>query len=435
MGQMHPRTARAAADPLTLTAMAVSGADPDQAVILISCDLCMVTDELRRRVVDLLALRAPAVPPQALILAATHTHDSLVLADGYYAHPGGAVMTAAECLEWVADHAAAAAASAWSSRQPAAIGRAFAHAVVGHCRRAVYANGTARMYGATGQPDFAWIEAGEDHSMDLLFVWDADGGLVGVVVDLPCPSQVEENLDQFSADFWHDTRLELRQRLGAHLYVLPLCGAAGDQSPHFLLYGAQEREMRSRRGLSERQEIAVRVADAVTRALACTSPGPGNLAVAHVQRRLTLSARQIDAREADWARDEHDRALAAGMEPHSWWPARLRQVLDCHACGAALPVEPVQVHAVRLGDLALVTNPFELYLDYAWRLKARSPAGQTVVVQLAAGTGWYLPTARAIAGGSYGAHPVVAPVGAQGGDELVEASLALIAGLFAPTPS
>ncbi len=435
MGQMHPRTAYAAADPLTLTAMAVCGGDADQAVILVSCDVCMVTDALRQRVAELLALRAPAVPLQALILTATHTHDSLVLADGYYPHPGGEVMTAAECLEWLADHAAAAAAAAWSARQPATIGRAFGHAVVGHCRRAVYANGTARMYGATGQPDFAWIEAGEDHSVDLLFVWGADGGLVGVVIDLPCPSQVEENLDRFSADFWHDVRIELRQRLGAHLYILPLCGAAGDQSPHFLLYGAQEQEMRCRRGVSERQEIAVRVADAVVRALACTSPGSGDLAVAHVQGSLVLSGRQIDTREASWARDERDRALAAGMDPHSWWPARLQQVLDCHARGAALPVEAVQVHAVRLGDLALVTNPFELYLDYAWRLKARSPAAQTAVVQLAAGTGWYLPTARAIAGGGYGAHPVVAPVGAQGGDELVEASLALVSRLFAPPSS
>jgi hypothetical protein len=53
-----------------------------------------------------------------------------------------------------------------------------------------------------------------------------------------------------------------------------------------------------------------------------------------------------------------------------------------------------------------------------------------LVVQLAAGLGWYLPTARAIEGGHYGAHPVVAPIGAEGGQELVEATLALAAGLF-----
>ena len=38
-----------------------------------------------------------------------------------------------------------------------------------------------------------------------------------------------------------------------------------------------------------------------------------------------------------------------------------------------------------IGDLGIVTNPFELFLDYALRIKARSPAPQTAVVQLAAG--------------------------------------------------
>jgi hypothetical protein len=37
---------------------------------------------------------------------------------------------------------------------------------------------------------------------------------------------------------------------------------------------------------------------------------------------------------------------------------------------------------------------------------------------------------RAVRGGHYGAHPVVAPVGPEGGHELVEATLAAIGELF-----
>jgi hypothetical protein len=307
------------------------------------------------------------------------------------------------------------------------------HAVVGHCRRAVYASGAARMYGKTDQPDFAWIEAGEDHSLDLLFVWEPDGRLAGVVLDLPCPSQVEEHLSLFSADFWHDVRVELRQRFGQHLQVLPLCGAAGDQSPHFLLYGRQEEEMRRRRGLTERQEIAQRVGDAVTRALACSLPAADEPVVAHACRTLNLTSRKVTAAEAAWARSEHERAVQGGMPADSWWPQRLLSAAAAHTQGVALGAEPVEIHAVRLGDAAIATNPFELYLDYGWRIKARSPAAQTLVVQLAAGTGWYLPTARAIEGGHYGAHPVVAPIGAEGGQELVEGTLALLSDLFATT--
>jgi hypothetical protein len=41
---------------------------------------------------------------------------------------------------------------------------------------------------------------------------------------------------------------------------------------------------------------------------------------------------------------------------------------------------PVEVHVIRLGDMVIATNRFELYLDFGIRVKARSPAVQTFVV-------------------------------------------------------
>jgi len=432
-GQMHVRIARQAVDPLMVTALALDGGQPSAAAILVSCDLAMIPSSLQAEVRRRLAEADLGVPAAAVILAATHTHDSLVLEEGFYPHPGGEVMTVTECLDWVADRAAEAAGAAWQDRVPRLLGRAFGHAVVGHNRRAVYAGGAARMYGSTSQRDFAWIEGGEDHSLDILFVWEPDGRLAGVVLDIPCPSQVEENLSAFSADFWHDIRVDLRQRFGRHLEVLPLCGAAGDQSPHFLLYGREEQEMRRRRGLSEREEIASRVGEAVSRALQCTLPIQGQIPVAHVCKSVTLTPRRVTRPERDWAQTERERAVQGGMPPSSWWPEWLQGVVAAFDRDQALPPFTAEIHALRLADAALVTNPFELYLDYGWRLKARSPAAQTLVVQLAAGSGMYLPTERAIRGGHYGAHPAVAPVGAEGGEDLVEATLELLGPLFPAT--
>jgi hypothetical protein len=90
---------------------------------------------------------------------------------------------------------------------------------------------------------------------------------------------------------------------------------------------------------------------------------------------------------------------------------------------------PVELHAVRLGDLAFATNPFELYLDYGQRIKARSRAEQTFLVQLACGRLGYLPTARAVAGGGYGALIANGSVGTEGSRILVEESIAAINGL------
>lgn len=53
-------------------------------------------------------------------------------------------------------------------------------------------------------------------------------------------------------------------------------------------------------------------------------------------------------------------------------------------------------------------------------MKARSPGVQTMLIQLAAGSGMYLPTPAAIEGGSYSALPHTNRVGPEGGQILVE---------------
>jgi len=429
-GQMNIRIARSAKDPLTATALAIDPGPAGAGLIWIGCDLCMIPDVLMEAVRQRLADRLPDVPADGVLASATHTHDGPVLLDGAYPHPGGDVMTPQECRDHVADRIAEAAAEAWEDRQPGGVARAFGHAVVGHNRRAVYADGTAVMYGKTDRPDFVCIEGYEDHSLDVLAFSDAAGRLSGLLVDVPCPSQVEEHLSEWSADYWHEVRLELRGRFGEDLYVLGLCGAGGDQSPHFLLYGRQEEEMRRRRGVSQRQEIARRVGEGVSRALASAPPADGDAEVAHVVRRLSLPGRSITAAERDWARDRHEQAISGGQDPALWFPRQLRRVMECFDAGEPLPPTPVEAHVVRIGEAVLATNPFELYLDYGLRIKARSPAAQTLIVQLTAGRGSYLPTERAVAGGHYGAHPVVAPVGPEGGRLLVAETLLAIGELW-----
>jgi hypothetical protein len=67
----------------------------------------------------------------------------------------------------------------------------------------------------------------------------------------------------------------------------------------------------------------------------------------------------------------------------------------------------------------MCTNRFEYYLDFGMRIKARSKALQTFVVQLA-GEGTYLPTTRSMKGGSYGAYIASTPIGPEGGQLIVE---------------
>ncbi|MDP6506912.1 MAG: hypothetical protein QF886_25020, partial [Planctomycetota bacterium] len=187
---------------------------------------------------------------------------------------------------------------------------------------------------------------------------------------------------------------------------------------------------RNRRGISERQEIAERVADAVGRALDCTQPEPdAEDTFTHVTKNLVLTPVQVTKEERDWAEGEHKRCVEQG-DTDTWWPIRIQQVVDiADGLTQADPV-PAEIHILRIGDAVITMNSFELFLDYGHRIKARSPAAQTFVIQLA-GPGWYLPTERAKKAGGYGAMPAVCSAGPEGGAELVEATLDAVEELFA----
>ena len=376
-GQKRARVGHSALDPITVTAWALG--DTDDHAILVSCDLAIPSNGLYASVRNQLAERVPEISSEAVILTATHTHTSLVLEDGFYVHPGGDVMTPDACEAWVAGQVVDAVVDAWSLRRERVLGRAFGHAVVGHNRYAVYQNGEAQMYGKTRCDDFDHIGGYEDHSLDMVFAWEPDGRLSGLMLVIPCPSQVDEHLEEFSADYWH-----------------------------------------------ERDEIAQRVADAVDRALVSVSPDQALPdALVHLWRQLELQPRRISRKERDWSEAALKEAIDKG-DTESWWPTRLQNVVEVY--DGVRKAEPVasEIHVLRIGDLVLATNPFELFLDYGLQIKARSPARQTLVVQLA-GRNMYLPTRRAVEAGSYGALPVVTPVGPEGGAELVAETLALIA--------
>jgi hypothetical protein len=81
-------------------------------------------------------------------------------------------------------------------------------------------------------------------------------------------------------------------------------------------------------------------------------------------------------------------------------------------------VNPAELHVLRLGDVAIASNPFELFIDYGILIKAQSKAMLTFLVQLSCHHSGYLPTERAEKGGGYSADKYL--VGSEGGYKLVE---------------
>ena len=432
-GQFHERISERVRDPITVTALAIeaesSGSGEDQA-ILMSFDLIGVPLGILARIRGRVAQQLPGFDTRRIVAAATHTHTAPVLiGDRWYPSPRSGVMGPSEYSDLLVERAAGAAVDAWRSRRQGAVSRALGHAVVGHNRRVTYTDGSARMYGETDDPAFRGLEAGSDPGVEMLFTW-AEGVVTGVVAAVACPSQVVERERYVSADYWSATRRLLREKISPSLFVLPLTSAAGDQSPRDLVRrGRGEPDMHAEAGL---EELGARVADAVARAFARGGDDVRSRVVfQHAVETVSLPAWRVPVEQANESRAKVEELKDPVPGSEAYGSSRYhRSLLERHERQPPEPRVDVELHTLRIGDTAFTTNPFELYLSYGLRIKARSPAYVTFVAQLACGVEGYLPTAAAVAGKGYSALSLDASVGPEGGDTLVEASVAALRRLF-----
>lgn len=454
-GQFYARVAEKAADPLTATVLVLDGND-DHAV-LVSCDLIAIADELRDAVRGRLGDVA-GLDPNKVILNATHTHCAPILTtpsgeSGFHYGLDLNTRPPDELRAFVAERIAEAIKQAWAARQPGRIAFGLGHAVIGRNRLVVNRAGVSRMYGNTNHPDFRHMEGYEDHSVGVLATRNAEGRLTGLVVNVACPSQVDEHRFEMTADYWHETRQALRHRLGdEQLFILPQCAFAGDQAPHILYAQAAEKRMMERAGLTPRARIARDIADAVEQALTIlgdTTDADSPLRH-HVESlplpRIPITPEMLASAqaEADKLRAQFEEQMrkieadpALKNDPQ-WYVAPTRlygqmswnlHVVTRHKLQQMRSELPCEIHVIRLGDVAIATVPFEYYLDYGIQIKARSRAAQTFPVQLA-GSGTYLSTERAMRGGGYGALPASNAISAEGGQQLADRIIEVIGQLW-----
>ena len=143
----------------------------------------------------------------------------------------------------------------------------------------------------------------------------------------------------------------------------------------------------------------------------------------------------VTAEEARQCRAEveAERERLAGMTPDPVDPAYTsccshiiynQIIVDRFDEQVTHPTYASEVHVLRIGDVAMVMVPFEIYLDYGLRIQQRSPAIQTFTVQLLGqdegNPGLYLPTERAVKAGDYGGNVRDNKVGPAGGQLLVD---------------
>ena len=437
-GQMRTRIAKEVESEVTATALVLESRDGDKTLdyaVFVSCDLVTIRGGLLEAVRELLQKNLTEIDVNKVILNATHTHTAPTMVQGRYNLPATGVMQPKDFVAFAAKRISGAIVKAWNKREPGSAGWGLGHAVVASNRRALYANGSAKMYGSTASKDFRGIEGYEDHGLEVLFFWNAKKELMATAINIACPSQAVEGRSAVNADFWHPVREKLREKYGKDLQVLGWTGAAGDHAPRDMYRKKAEQRMRELRGLTVLEEIARRIVvgweEAYEGAKLDMQAEP---ILIHQVQSIELPLRVVSEKDFERIKKE---VGAYAEDPAKVWIKNWKQsVLDRYEQQQAGTSKPyvMELHTVRLGDVAIGTNDFELFNDFGTQMKSRSPALQTFVIQLC-GAGTYVPNQRATLGGSYSAIIESNLVGHEGGQILTDKTVESIQKLFSPQTS
>jgi len=472
-GQFYERISEYVESEISVTAMAVE-ANGDQ-MIMVSADLTSVTAYFVGLVREKFAKICPEVDPRKLMVAATHTHTTHTLSRDKVKKkthkdvlkdylPEGkeykalvtaddSVITPEEATEFVSDKIALAAKRAWDNREEALYTNEFGRAAVGMCRRVSYDDGSAQMWGDVNTANFAALEGGNDSGIELLFTFNKDRKLTGVVANIACPAQILEQRSFISADYWGRTKALLREKLGSDIYLLGLGGAGGDQCPRDLVRWVtpetpindpnvnrpnplKRKADPSMYDISGCNRAGRRIASEIIAVYEDITELKDTAVFQHKVidldlplRKVTMTEYQNAVRELEYYIDKNkdkeafNYADTARMHVHSGTILRYQVQQDTE-------IYPIEYHVIRFGDIAIATNPFELFLDYGNRMKARSKAEQTFVVQLCCGSSGYLPTEKAEKAGHYSAYVSSGNVGHEGGDLLTRRTINEINEMF-----
>ncbi|MBR5507948.1 MAG: hypothetical protein IKV88_07885 [Clostridia bacterium] len=476
-GQFFERISEYVESEITVTAMAVES--NGEQMILVSADITSISDNQLDIAREKLKAILPGFDTRKLIVAATHTHTSHKLGktsgpkfpgrdlsldvlkeflpeDKRYkekVNPDSSVITPDEAIEFVTDKIALAAKNAWEKREEALFANEFGRAAVGMCRRVSYDDGSAQMWGDTNTANFVALEGGNDSGIELLYTFDKNKKLTGIVANIACPAQILEQRSFISADYWGRAKANLREKFGDDIFLLGLGGAGGDQCPRDLVRWVEpetpiddpnvkrpnvikHKADPSMYDISGCNRAGKRISNEIASVFEEITEYQSEAVFEHKVinldvplRKATIEEYNHAMRELEYYIDKNKDKTSfdfednARMHVHAGLIARYRRQQESET-------RTIEYHIIRLGNIAIATNPYELFLDYGNRIKARSKAEQTFIVQLCCGSHGYLPTEKAEKGGHYSAYISSGTTGHEGGDLLTRHTINEINKMF-----
>jgi hypothetical protein len=394
-GLFRTRTATSIEDELRVRAVVLS--NDTGSVALVACDLlavpASVVNAAKQLIVD-----ETGISPERVMISATHTHFGPPTIRNHRDTPDP------EWIDWLVRQIADAVARAYARRRPAAVSHGAA-TVDNVCfnRRYHMRNGTVRFNPGRGNPDIVGPAGPTDPTVTALLVEGLDGKPIAVWSNLSLHYVGADDASAFSPDYYGRFGNTVRRWLGPDAVGVLTNAASGD------INNTDVSEPVAASPSAQAQQVATAVAGAAIGSTFSRPRDPDPVIDAE------LFTRQLDR----WPVTEDDVAIAAEIRnasadtplppgPFSFVtgqeipPGMRRDYAESLPLLAALPASgPAAMQIVRIGDLAIIGMPGEVFVEFGIQLRKLSPFGRTAVVGLANDYLGYLPTQRAFSQGGY----------------------------------
>ena len=434
-GQFATRITDKVADPLLAVCLYVESEGVTS--IWVSVDSAHICKSLSTEVESLLSEKMEGYKAGMLMMSATHIHT------GPYHERGGwlsltghtsddpGTLTAEECRGQIARGVVDAVLRAKANLRDTELELAVAPVITGVNRRVVYADNSAMMYGELNGDDFYRMEARDGGPTQLLYAYTVpEHKLTGVVVNVPCTAQCDENASYITADYFAIVRKRIAADWGEDVAILPLIRSAGDLSPHPMVDRiAGEEDYQSGRLCAER--MGGWIADVIEMFKSRTLRKLPGKVHKHISRDFELplwnmSEAEYQAAKDYLANDAHYRLdgtpVSAFDHANAWSRVHRMEMNETNV--------RTRVNATRLDDVALISMPFEVFIAYGDRIRMRVPQAIVFDIELAYDKLGYLATREAVCGGGYSANIFNGVCDPSGGDRFVETCAGIIQSLF-----
>ena len=412
-GYFHDRVSKYVRDPLYAKAIVLEIGSSRLAIV--ACDLISVSEEVTAPARSFIQ-EETGIPPENALICATHTHT------GPEVRLNSVVPRHDEWSKnlprFIADSVKMAADSMFEATLHPGRTQAEGYSF----NRLFRLKDGSEQFGKRGRDAEIVSEAGPiDPELQTLSVVDGSGELRGLLVNFPLHPDVigGGNADFISADWPGELAKNIAAVYGKGVVTPILQGAAGDinhapHSPTHLPVRGQKKAVQLGRALAGAAMYAAERAEPMNPSI--LAGGIDTLSIPYYTRDEAIMA-EMEALKEKGDPGPFEKYLINRTES---WPHDGKNA-------------DVPIQAMRIGDVALIGLPAEIFVRIGLEIKHFSPAPFTFVVSLAnARSSTYVPTTDQAERGAYGAKPILSRwLCADAGRRMADAALVMLHKLWA----